>query len=51
MINIITGILIDLIVLAVTYPLASLVSGADDIIDRCESMKKWAKDMMEGQDD
>ena len=46
-VGVITGIGITVIVLAVTYPLACLISGADEVIKRCEEMKDWAKEQMD----
>ena len=45
------GVVLPLIVVAIvlvaTYPLACWVSGADEVIRRCEEMKEWAEEQME----
>ena len=46
-VGVITGIGIFVIVLAVTYPLACLISGADEVIKRCDEIADWAKEQLD----
>ena len=42
-VGLIIAVLILVIVLLLTYPLACWVSGANEVIDKCEKLKKWAE--------
>lgn len=42
-VGLILAFLILAIVLLLTYPLACWASGANEVIDKCEELKKWAE--------